>query len=200
VVSPVVITALDFSKLGRTIPLAAITSPDMNVLWMSIDYPELQQKKTYTKVKKRIDGILKGEIAAEPDRDAMIWWKAKGAIKGWLGRFVELDEKGRLVIKRKDGHLAKFTPDRLDPVALAYAKFLAGQSADPGENGAASQAPAAPVEEDWESNDGKTIRATFVSLAGGKITLRKSNGKQFTFSLSRLSEKSQARVRELAGQ
>lgn len=64
-----------------------------------------------------------------------------------------------------------------------------------------SSAPPVPAPVAWTSNDGKTIQASFVALAGDQITLRMSaDGKDYTFPLSRLSPESQAQAKTAAGQ
>ena len=48
------------------------------------------------------------------------------------------------------------------------------------------------------SKDGKEIEATFVRLAGGKVTLRNVAGREYTITLDTLSAESQAHAKERA--
>jgi serine/threonine protein kinase len=65
---------------------------------------------------------------------------------------------------------------------------------------APASAPAASAPTSWTSNDGKTIEASFIALAGDQITLRLTNGTEYTFPLSRLSPESQTQAKTAAGQ
>lgn len=76
---------------------------------------------------------------------------------------------------------------------------IAGGDAAP--MAATTPAPAAAAPTSWTSNDGKTIEATFVALAGDQITLRMTgSGMEYTFPLSRLSAESQAQAKAAGGQ
>ena len=54
--------------------------------------------------------------------------------------------------------------------------------------------------EAWQSADGKTITATFRSLAGEQLTLILADGRMATLPLSRFAEASQTRAKELGAQ
>ena len=54
--------------------------------------------------------------------------------------------------------------------------------------------------ETWKDNRGRSIQATYVTSSTSDVTLRLSNGKAATVGLNTLSEESQARVAELAGE
>ena len=51
---------------------------------------------------------------------------------------------------------------------------------------------------DWTSTAGSTIRAEFMRLEGGKVTLLSENGKQLVLRLDQLDKKSQQRAERLA--
>lgn len=74
---------------------------------------------------------------------------------------------------------------------------LAGGGAAPAP--APAMAPATmPAVQSWTSSDGKVIQASFISLAGENLTLKRADGQEFTFPLSRLSAESQAQARAAA--
>lgn len=52
--------------------------------------------------------------------------------------------------------------------------------------------------ETWTNNKGRSIQATYVASNETDITLKLTNGKSATFSISNLSEKSKSRANELA--
>ena len=50
---------------------------------------------------------------------------------------------------------------------------------------------------EWKSSDGRALQADFISVAGGQVTLKRSdNGQTVTFPISRLSPEDQAFVKE----
>ncbi len=59
---------------------------------------------------------------------------------------------------------------------------------------ASSKPTAVAVAEDWTSSDGKTIKATLVKCAEGKVVLRMAGGKEYTLPLSKLNTESQERA------
>lgn len=78
------------------------------------------------------------------------------------------------------------------------ANLAGGGGSAPAPTAAPATMPAAAVQ-NWTSSDGKVIQATFISLAGDNITLKRADGQEFTFPLSRLSAESQAQARTAAG-
>ncbi|MEN3942110.1 protein kinase [Prosthecobacter sp. SYSU 5D2] len=95
--------------------------------------------------------------------------------------------------------------NRLTPAELTLLEtwikegaLLTGGSAAPAAPAMAPATAAAPTS--WTSNDGKTIEAAFVALNGDQITLRLTNGTEYTFPLSRLSPESQTQAKTAAGQ
>ncbi len=71
-----------------------------------------------------------------------------------------------------------------------------------GETGPTSTpAPAAMKDEvrTWTNTAGAALQASFVSLKGDQVTLRKEDGSEFAYPLANLSAESQALAKQLAG-
>ncbi len=81
---------------------------------------------------------------------------------------------------------------------------------DPGAPAPAATAPAAPTAgapaamkaevQTWSNTGGGSLQASFVSLVGTTVTLRRENGEEFSYELANLSADSQALAKKLAGQ
>lgn len=50
----------------------------------------------------------------------------------------------------------------------------------------------------WTSSDGRTIKASYISSADGKVVLKKSSGKSFTLDIQKLSQEDQKFISELS--
>ncbi len=74
---------------------------------------------------------------------------------------------------------------------------------DPGAPAPAAAEPAAPTAmkaelQTWSNTGGASLQASFVSLKGTTVTLRKEDGTEFSYELSNLSAESQALAQKLA--
>lgn len=193
-VYPTVSSGFNAPGMSNTIPKVIITSPDMMTVWKILDYPDLQKDRTFSDVSKTITAICAGTATPELAKDAVLYWYLPSSSRKYIGSFEKIDDKGRVVLKLSGGFQA-FTEKELCAGAINYARNLAGKTS---ENSDSVEAIAFK-EEKWTSSDGKTLVATFVSLIDGKITLRKTTGKDSTFSIKRLSQESRKRAEELAG-
>ncbi len=192
--SPLVVAELVDPKLGRVIPQAVVTSADMDVTWSTLTYDVLKQERGYREVNRKLKAIRKGEVTVERNPDQILRWQLKGRNSGYTGSFVGIDSKGRLEFKDKSGKVYRKPMNVFAESAANFARFLAGQEAASG--GAVSDVVYGI--EPWTSSDGKVIQAKFVSLGDDKVTLETDKGKSYTLPLSRLSEDSRERARELA--
>lgn len=194
-VSPMVATGLNEPKMGDFIPKAVITSPDMSEIWGQMTYPDLKEAKKYREMKKRVVAICEGESEPERNPDRVLYWSSKGGDRYYVGSFQKVDDKGKLVLKSKEGKTMKVGFHLLSTNAAQFAKRLAGQ----GEK----SAPAVEATldyEDWTGSNGKVIKAKFVKLVDDKVTLEMESGKNYTLPLDRLTKASQNRAKELGGE
>ncbi|MEM7698142.1 MAG: c-type cytochrome domain-containing protein [Verrucomicrobiota bacterium] len=58
----------------------------------------------------------------------------------------------------------------------------------------------ATVVQTWTNAEGNSLEAFFVGLAGTTVTLRKEDGTEFPYDISKLAPESQALARKMAGQ
>jgi hypothetical protein len=188
--SPVVIGVLNASSMGNIIPKAVVTSPDQLTYMASMPYKSMKDSKAFRAANTKVKAALAGQSMEAP-KDAKFAWTIAGSGRFYKGDFVELKDDKDLVLKSPEGKPFNVPMAKLTSGAQAYARHLAGGG---------EEKPAEKLEmEPWESaKGGKTIHATFLSLKGEKITLKKQDGKLASFSISLLSEKSQQRAKELA--
>lgn len=183
---------LNASSMGNTIPKAVVTSADQLTYMASMPYKRMSDSKAFREVNKGIKEALAGKKVEKP-KDAEYNWMISGVSRFYKGDFVEVKDDKFLMIKPAKGKAIKVPLAKLSTGAQAYARLRAGAGAAP--------AAEEPGMESWESaKGGKTIEASFVSLSGGKITLKKQGGKIVTFNLSLLSDQSRQRAKELAGE
>ncbi|MCP5536821.1 MAG: hypothetical protein H7A51_11405 [Akkermansiaceae bacterium] len=196
--SPVVVGGLYANSMGRTIPKVVVASPDQTQLFAAMSYAQTKNEKAFRTVDALVKAALAGDVKGGP-KDAIEKWPLLKSGNMYTGRFVEFKEdKNLLILKANKGKPMKIPFQKLSAGSKAYARLMAAG----GPEAAKPQAPADgyPIES-WESaKGGKSIQARFVSLQDGKITLKKSDGSQVTFSLTLLSEKSQQRANELVGE
>lgn len=196
--SPLVSGAFRHPKIGNIIPKAVIMSADQGSLYAKLSYPQLKDAKAYSAASKVVKSALAGELPAA-DPELVPAWNLKNSRNAYTGRFVELEEGKTLVLKmKKGGKNSRIPLSKLSAGSVAYAEMLEKKRTGVAEEDAK---PAALEIETWGSSTaGKTIEATFVSLVGDKVTLKKKNGKKMSFSLSLLSEDSQQRAQLLGSQ
>ena len=197
--SPLVAGALNCPKVGRTIPIAVISSPDQKEIYTKLSYSQLKKSKMYSLTSKIVKKALKGEV---PPADATVvpMWHLKKSRRYCSGTFVQLDEGESLTIaSKKSGGSQKIPLSHLSEGAQAYAKLMELQRTGASADGGSEEKNTSHTVETWESSkDGKKMKATFISLSDGQITLKKDNGKSITFPLTKLSDKSQQRAKELS--
>gem|GEM_PF-7037012 len=184
--------ALGNPKMGRTIPKVIVTSPSSAAVWESLAYKEISERRL-KKARKKVMAIASGkEVWNAKKKTIHAFFSKKKPGSRWLGEFVKL-EGDYLSIVSPNGENISVKLDRLTSETVAYAKKLAGQPS--------GKSPANTEEqfesETWTSSGGKSIIATFLSLDRDKVMLRLDNGKVATLPLSRLSEASVARAKEL---
>lgn len=67
-----------------------------------------------------------------------------------------------------------------------------------GEEEPAKAPPAMAQEREWVNREGKTITATFLKIEGDVVLLRAKGGQVYRYPIAKLSDKSQAELKELA--
>ncbi len=184
--------------MGTTIPKAVIVSRDQTTLYAQLSYKQLRETKEYSAAGKVVKSALEGDLpVADPKLEPA--WYFKNSNKFHYATFVELQEGETLVLEmKKSGKSSSFPLRKMSEGAAAYAKILEGKRTGVIEEEV--KPPMLEVEFWGSSTAGKTIEATFVSLVGDKVTLKKKNGKKMSFSLSLLSEESQERAKLLGSQ
>jgi len=185
--------------MGRTIPKAVITSPDQTVVYAKMSYKQLKSSSSYSITSKKVKAAQKGDIP-KPDATMIPMWPLKNSDRYYTGSFIELKENKILVLKMKDGGRQSNIPiSKLSEGSQAYARILQ-EKQTAAQSTTEDSAPKYTVEAWKSSKGGKVIQGTFVSLEGGKITLKKENDETVTFGIELLSEKSQKRAQELSGE
>ena len=197
-ISPPVFGAFYGENMGIIYPKAVVTSTDQVHVFANMNHKQLEENSEYRKVSKITKAALQGNLP-EPKPVFDLMWPVKGSEGGLMGTFVKLVDNKKLILKIK----GKERGNKLEEFgegAQKYAKYLAGsEGAAPSAEEDTKENNDTEVVETWESSkDNKTIQASFVSLEGNTITLKLESGKAVTFSMDKLSEKSQSRARELS--
>lgn len=190
--SPLVLGVINANSMGNIIPKVVVTSHNQKSYIASMPYKSMKDKKSFRAVNAQIKEALAGKAMEKP-KDAKIVWTLAGSGRYYKGDFVEIKDDKDLVLKSPEGKNFSVPLEKLTKGTQAYARALAGGGAEP----AASKKPEL---ESWTNKKGKQIHARFLSLKNGKISLEKMDGKVVTFNVSVLSEESQKRAKELAGQ
>jgi len=197
--TPPVYGAFYEKSMGRIYPKAVITSPDQFHVFALMNHKQLEKTSAYSKVSKITKEALKGNLP-KVNPVTVLKWSVKGTDRHLEGTFIKLVDDKKLFLK-VGGKEYGNKLEEFGEGAQAYARYLSGagnkEKSDVADNKQDGQ-KGAFVPEIWESStNGKTIKATFVSLNNDKITLKLTNGKLVTFSLDKLSEKSQQRAKAL---
>jgi len=180
-VSPAVRGAFRSEGMGNTIPKVVVSSPDQLDIWGKLDYREMFDDDNFDDLEDAVRAILEGE--GKPIETGVYWWSLQSKDGYYSGRFVDFDEES----------------DKVAPGSIAYGKALARREAERVAQEHIEEARAAITHEEWQSADGRTIRAKFLSLEGGELTIEmKDSGREYSLPLERLSEASRERAREIA--
>lgn len=191
--SPVTAGALYAKSMGNIIPKVVVTSSDQMTYMASISYKKMNEK-SFRAANAQVKAGLAGESAPTLE-DAYECWLIASNGRYHTGEFTELKDD-KLILKSPQGKNIKIRMSKLTAGAQEYARLRAGSGSE--EESVTTEEP--EVEAWGSSKGGKSMRATFISLDGEMITLKKEGGKTITFKLSLLSEESQQRAKELAGQ
>ena len=190
--SPVTAGALYAKSMGNTIPKVVVTSSDQMTYMASISYKKMDEK-SFRAANAQVKAGLAGESAPTLERAYECWVVASNG-RYYTGEFTELKDDKTLMLKSPQGKDMKISMSQLTAGAQEYARLRAGGGSE--EESVTTEEP--EVEAWGSSKGGKSMRATFISLDGEMITLKKEGGKTITFKLSHLSEESQQRAKELA--
>ena len=147
-------------------------------------------RDTYRNLKKTVRAKLAvWKPGGKPSADELIWVRADG--RHYRGRFIEVKE-GRLHVESEKFGKGSLALEELSPGSLAFVKQLAGVRANP------KREQSERVIQAWTSSDGKVLRARFVRLEDGELTVETAAGNPYTFPLKRLDRESQAKAKRLA--
>lgn len=185
--------------MGKIYPQAVVSPSDQFHVYAQMNHNQLEKSSEYSKVRKITKEALKGNLPA-PNPTTILTWSVKGSPGGLTGSFVKLLDNKRLFLKVKGREYGNDMKE-FGEGAQAYARYLSAAGEDVAPDVADKKQEdqkKAYIPEEWKSSkNGKTIKATFVSLEDGKITLKMTNGKTVTFSLDKLSQESQERAETL---
>jgi len=198
-VSPAVRGAFRSEGMGNTIPKVVVSSPDQLDIWGKLDYREMFDDDNFDDLEDAVRAILEGE--GKPIETGVYWWSLQSKDGYYSGRFVDFDEESDKVVLQKPDEARRYrvAMSRLAPGSIAYGKALARREAERVAQEHIEEARAAITHEEWQSADGRTIRAKFLSLEGGELTIEmKDSGREYSLPLERLSEASRERAREIA--
>ncbi len=112
-------------------------------------------------------------------------WIYEGArIEGERGEKGSKDDKPEDFLKFRDGVLVTDSFDEALPEGA--------------EGSGVSEKSKAPGPQEWINVEGKKITATYRGIEGDQVALLLENGKTVKYPIKKLSEKSRARLKELA--
>ena len=194
VMPPPVVTGLRGATMGTFDPRVVVLSADLTQTFATVGSEKIvgnPARDTYRNLRKSMRKKLDGwKPSGKPPAGELIWVRANG--RHYRGRFVEVRE-GRLHVESEKFGKGSVALKELSSASLAFAQqLLASAKSEP--------EPAGRKLESWTSSDGKSVKARFVNLNDGRLTVETEEGKSYTFPLGRLDPKSQARARELAGE
>lgn len=203
--SPLVARGFLNDKVGSTYPFAVIASPDQTVRYAELSFKDLSAKSNTSKsIKAAAEKMESLKSALPSNSEKMILFSEGGAyshlyitdvISETEFNFSREPNSTNGIIYNTKGKSKGFTRyiKRLMEIKSEAVKAET-------EKLIKELMPKFEVEP-WTNTEGKTIQATFVSLADGQITLsmpRKSN--PVTFALTMLNAASQARTEELTAE
>ena len=196
---PPVVTALRKPTMGTFDPRLVLMSADLTETFAALGNKELvgnDARDTYRDLKETMRTKLAAwKPSGKPPADEFIWIRTDG--RHYRGRFVEVKDAKLHVESTKFGK-GSLRLEELSPASRAYAEQLASVGTPQAQNSGKGESE--PKFENWTSSDGKVVKARFISLQDGKLTVETATGKSYTFPLDRLGEKSQARAKALAGE
>lgn len=155
--------------------------------------------ETNAEFSKRIGGDDPVIVPGDPSKSLL-------HVKAGLGR---TDGEAMPPPQARERGAEAMTQMELDLVAkwiTEGAKLEPGDAGAPAPAAAESAAPAAGAPaamkaelQTWSNTGGASLQASFVSLTGTTVTLRKEDGTEFSYELGNLSAESQALAKKLAG-
>ena len=192
-VGPLVMTGLQTKAMGNIIPKVAVTSPDMGQLWAQISYKDMGNDRTFRDTRKKVDAIQEGEAEPPDPKEMVIYWPLKGTDRRYAGRFRGLQGDDKLMLELEGENRVSHIPlNRFTEESVAFARLLAGSKA--GQEIAAGSPEKEPEYEEWTGSNGKVLRARFMGISGGSVTLQTEDGKSYTLPLDRLDKESQVKA------
>ncbi|MGB0992833.1 MAG: SHD1 domain-containing protein [Akkermansiaceae bacterium] len=195
---------------NKTLPIAVVTDPTQTVSYGVFDMKSLGKRETYKEIGNRIKAVKAGQKNPHPEQPWLQFITKDKPINGNFEKMIDnekfsfqprtLNQNNKNPRKPKEVELKTLSKGARDYVKAMAAKSGAGAGAGVADAKDDEDKPERKMESWQSATSSKTIQAQFVSLKDGQITLKQANGKVVTFDLSRLSDKSQQRAKELAGE
>ena len=202
--SPVVASMFNDPKMGTTYPYAVISSPDQTVGYAILPYKVLYKenilKSTLATALEEFE--QKKSQAIDPKEKLTFYIKNKPGFRRFFYVEEVIDENSFLASHAPGKKAKKTNINTFGSGAKRYLKRILEINESMKEEIAAAKLEELMPKleaESWTNAKGKSLKATYVSLIDGEITLQLARTKKdTTFDLSLLDETSQARAKELA--
>jgi len=200
--SPVVNAGFSPDLVGSTFPMLVICSPDQTVCYTQLSNKDLHSSRALRKAKETAVSMYRKHTSGFPKPDQKLNFEHKDGyqLKIYVGEI--LSETTFMGAYKKGNEMEQMNTDKYTDGAKNYIKLLflkKGEKKKTKQEEEINKMIPKLVVENWKNKNGKTVKAKFVSLKHGEITLDiAGRSKPVTFSVNLLDKTSQKRAKEIA--
>jgi len=181
------------------IPHVIVVSADGNELIGSVSGLEARKSSGFTKLKAAADAYLEdGTLMKQP---GVFKWFSTADGYSYTWPLYDVTEDSVVISKGKKPQRRAF--NKIQPGGVKFAKRYVKAMEEKKFGAALStlrESFSYPEQEAWVSTNGKAIEAQFISLEGDQVNLKVDKigyaKKNYTFSLDKLNEESQAKAKK----
>lgn len=178
---PYASNALHSAEMTAWVPRVLAATADTGGVVATLSKDQMEAAGGSNEFKKQVEDFHAGKRDADYGDGAELKWM-KPDYSAKLGSFVSA--KGGVLTLRFKGKEYQTPLAEFEPRFADYARYLEIRNRKP---------------EPWTSPEGKKITGVLLSLTEKEITLRLADGKEQTFSVTRLSPESLKRAKEIEG-
>ncbi len=178
---PYASNALHSAEMTAWIPRVLAATADTGGVVATLSKMQMEEPGGSAAFTKQVEEFLAGKRNADYGDGVELSWK-KPDFSSLRGSFVSA--KGGLLTLRFKGKESQTPLAEFEPRYADYARYLEIRNRKP---------------EPWTSPEGKKITGVLLALTEKEVTLRLADGKEQTFSVTRLSPESLKRAKEVEG-
>lgn len=178
---PYASNALHSAEMTAWVPRVLAATADTGGVVATLSKDRMEAPGGSNEFKKQVEDFHAGKRDADHGDGVELSWK-KPDFSSLRGSFVSA--KGGVLTLRFKGKEYRTPLAEFEPIYAEYARYLEIRNRKP---------------EPWTSPEGKKITGVLLSLTEKEVTLRLADGKEQTFSVTRLSPESLKRAKEIEG-